>query len=269
MKWTIGTVNYKSEIYMPWKLKMFHEFEDIEDFEYIIIDTTTNPDKKFFNELTQIYPKVRVIYLDATPFIPIHSYSTLFWGKQDSGHHAAGLNTVLEEARKNNSDYIMIYDPDFFWVQRNMLKYFEAGFENEGYSAMGAPYHFPIKIGDRQFPSAFGSAYKVKDLENLDFTSGFFQEIYDGKDVGWKIRKALSNKKFQSFSYSDVPIEERIKKDEETFKMWAGLQKYEFQNKRVAYHLIRGSQGSWHQTAEAYCQKFYNELAQSEGLHVK
>lgn len=267
-KWTIGTVNYRSEIYLPWKLKMCYEFEDKEDFKYIIVDNEPIHNKSFFDNLKLQYPEIKVIPFDPTPFVPVSSYSTLFWGNQSSGYHAAALNIILLEARKSGSEYLMIYDPDFFWIQKNTLKYFESEFKKHDYCAIGAPYDYITSIGNTTFPCVFGSAYRVKDLDGVDFSSGFFEEINEGKDTGWKIREKLSYKKFLSFNTEAIPENEIIKVNGDVSKRWgwSDHQQYKIDDNKIAYHLYRGSQGCWGTTAEKYCQKYYKELTQSRGF---
>ena len=79
-KWTIVTVNYKTEAYLPWKLKMIYENENKDNFHYVIIDNSPVHNKAFFDDLKLQYPDIKVI-----PFVPKDVGRT-------SGEHGEGLN---------------------------------------------------------------------------------------------------------------------------------------------------------------------------------
>jgi len=272
--WTIGTVNYKTESYLLWKLKMMYENEDSSKFEYVIVDNSPVHNEQFFNFLKQKYPLIKVI-----PFVPKDVNRT-------SGEHGEGLNVILDEARKNGSTYLMVYDPDFFWVQKYLLDYFERAIKIENYVAIGAPYTIHIGHGNPLFPVAFGCVYPVKALDGLDFSTSKdpHELLIGGKDVGWKIRVNLSDKKFLTFIQSDVPANERMPGQ---YSFECILRQYFLYGKRIAYHLHRGSfddglakfqaenwrsdrnkdlhepPTNWIALREAYCQKYYEELTKS------
>ena len=277
-KWTIVSVNYKTESYFPWKLKSFYEFENKDNFEYIVVDNSQIHDKPFWDDLKNKYSGLRVI-----PFIPIDVGRT-------SGEHAEGLNVGLNEAKKNNSDYLLVYDPDFFWVQKNLLDYFEREFKNENYVAIGSPYTIALQHSNSQIPCAFGAAYSMKFLEGIDFSTSKdpHELLIVGRDVGWKIREKVvnTNSKFLTFSQSDVPMNERFPGQ---YSFEAILRQYFLNGKIISFHLHRGSFDDgltkfqaenwrsdrskdlhqpcdeWLFVREWYCQRYYDELKKSTG----
>lgn len=275
-KWTIVTVNYKTEAYLPWKLKMIYENENKDNFHYVIIDNSPVHNKAFFDDLKLQYPDIKVI-----PFVPKDVGRT-------SGEHGEGLNVGLEEAKINGSEYLMVYDPDFFWVQKNLLDYMERLIKTENYVAIGAPYTIHIGHGNPNFPVAFGCFYPLKALNGLDFSTSKdpHELLIGGKDVGWKVRAGLSGQKFLTFTQSDVLASERI---QQPYSYETILRQYFLNGKRIAYHLHRGSfddglgkfqtnnwRGDrskdlhepfpeWVAAREAYCKKYYEELKNSKG----
>lgn len=284
-KWVIGTVNYKTESYLPWKLKMMFENENKEDFTYVIVDNSPVHDLEFFDKLKSEYPEIVVI-----PHVPIDVNRT-------SGEHGQGLDIILDYARKNEAEYLLVYDPDFFYVQKNLLKYYEAEFIQRNVVAIGSPYTIPLQHYDYNTPCAFGSAYTMNFLEGISFACHKDQHetMIAGKDVGWEIRRklAVTGAKHLTFQQSDVPESEYAGGSHATgmfYSFESILRQYFLWNKRIAYHLHRGSFDAplgkfmennwrgdrntdlntppplWLQTREAYCNKYYNELSNSKGM---
>ena len=284
-KWVIGTVHYKTEAYLPWKIKMMFENENKEDFIYVIVDNSPVHDVEFFNNLKQQYPEIVVI-----PHIPVDVNRT-------SGEHGSGLDVILKYARDNGAEFLMVYDPDFFWVQKKLLPYFELEMKNKNYVAIGAPYTIPLQNWDYNTPCAFGAAYTMKFLEGISFACDKDQHatMILGRDVGWEIRQKLAqtNAKHLTFIQSDVPANEFVGGSHLMgmhYSYEALLRQYHLNGKRIAYHLHRGSFDAplgkymaenwrsdrskdidsapilWTKTREAYCKKYYQMLKDSEGL---
>lgn len=276
VKWVCGSVNYKCEAYLPTKLRMLYEFNSLEDFTHIIVDNNPVHDAKYFEELLKPYPNSKVI-----PHIPINVNRT-------SGEHGSGLDRIHEEAIKLGADFLLVEDPDFFWVQKNLLKYFEAEFNNEGYSIIGAPYTFGLPLAAPDFPCAFGAAYRMSDIAGMSFKCHPDQhECLMGRDVGWEIREKLAKSKYLSFSQNDVPQSELIPGE---YSFQTILREYHLYGRRIAYHLHRGSfddglakfqendwksdrskdlhkpHEEWVRVREQYCQKYYQELKDSQGF---
>jgi hypothetical protein len=229
--WTIGIVNYKSFIYFEYQLKILYEFNDPSDFELIIID---NSEPLEIKELALII-KDYVAKFNNIKLIPNQSFSDNF-KLRTSSQHGEGLNIILKES---NSHYLLVQDPDFFWVKENYLKILENELRS-GAIVIGAPYGVAIKTGNPKFPSAFGCAYDLKKIknDNLNFDAGTYEEkINEHKYPGWQMRAKYSDQKYISFdqyisylpflfgdhSYLSIP------------------RYYKYKNEIIVYHLFRGS----------------------------
>jgi len=229
--WTIGIVNYKSFIYFEYQLKILYEFNDPRDSELMIIDHSEPLEIK---ELALII-KDYVAKFNNIKLIPNQSFSDNF-KLRTSSQHGEGLNIILKES---NSHYLLVQDPDFFWVKENYLKILENELRS-GAIVIGAPYGVAIKTGNPNFPSAFGCAYDLKKIknDNLNFDAGTYEEkINEHKYPGWQMRAKYSDQKYISFdqyisylpflfgdhSYLSIP------------------RYYKFKNEIICYHLFRGS----------------------------
>jgi hypothetical protein len=280
-----GMVNYKCEAYIPTQLKMSYEFNDEKDFDFIIVDNNPIFDEGYWKEIKKVYSNLVVI-----PHVPINVNRT-------SGEHGSGLDVILNYARENNYEYLLVNDPDFFWVQKNILKYFLAEFSTRDIVCIGAPYTIPLQHFDYNTPCAFGSIYTMKFLEGIKFSCDKDQHnvVIGGKDVGWEIRQkiALTNAKHLTFIQKDVPASEFVGGSHQTgmnYSWQALLKEYFLWNKRISYHLHRGSFSShlnnyskdnwrsdrsidteqapelWTNTRRAYCAKYYEEIKNSKGM---
>ena len=228
-KWTIGIVNFHSIVYLHFITKTLYSFNDPQDFKLIIIDNSNPHETGLENLLAQYkkYENIEVIYHTPKANFP-------------SGQHGESLDIILE---KTDTPFLMVQDPDFFWVRRNYLKILEDYFA-AGYAAIGAPYRTDKKItdGDRNFPTAFGCAIQTKYLAGVDFyPSEDLQEIKDlGRDVGWKIREKLSKEKFLSFEQKQSQIYKSLGE----FSYDVNPYSYYADGRRIAYHLFKGSRGN-------------------------
>tara|TARA_B110000503_G_scaffold133296_1_gene210576 strand:+ start:3121 stop:4158 length:1038 start_codon:yes stop_codon:yes gene_type:complete len=240
-EWTIGIVNYNSAIYIKWQLKILFESNDPNDFKLIIVDNSSLHQRKELEELTKEYvdkyQNIEIVY-----FLPTEATA--------SGQHGEGLSLIQE---KTTTKYLLVHDPDFFWVQSDYLNCFKEYLEaDKNNVAIGAPYPNKIGVGDPWFPSAYGCAYKVASLEKLNFlpdvtenkrVEGFRKyPIAEGfefsYDVGWKIREKLSNKNFATFSQREAY---ELKKLIGTHSFEMLTREYFYKNKTIGFHLFRGT----------------------------
>jgi hypothetical protein len=230
-KWTIGLVNYKSYIYFKYQLKILYEFNNPDDFDLIVIDNSEPLEIEKLIKVTNYYSN----RFNNIKLIANQGYSNNF-KLRTSSQHGEGLNMILNES---NSNYLLVQDPDFFWVQENYLKILESELVS-GVIAIGAPYGVSIKTGNPDFPSAFGCAYNLTIIknDNLNFDTGTYEEkINEHKYPGWQMRAKYSNEKYVSFSQhiSLLPF---------VFGDHAYLsipRYYKYNNKVLCYHLFRGS----------------------------
>ena len=240
-EWTIGIVNYNSAVYIKWQLKILFEANDPNCFKLIIVDNSAPHQKQELEELTKEYSKkyqnIEVIYL-----VPKEESA--------SGQHGEGLSLIKE---KTTTKYLLVHDPDFFWVQigyLNSLKsYLEQANDNV---AIGAPYPNKIGIGDPWFPSAYGCAYKTNALKGVDFFADVSEEkrkssfkkypISEGfefsYDVGWKIREKLSNKGFFAFFQREAL---ELNKIIGTHSFETLTREYFYKDRTIGFHLFRGT----------------------------
>jgi len=229
-KWTIGMVNYKTFSYLPYQLKILYEFNDPAEFDVVIVDNSFPHQKEELEALKAQYSKydnIRIIY--HTPTINRQLRGSL--------EHAEGLNIILKETK---TPYMLVHDPDFFWIKKNYLKTMEL-YLLQGKVTIGAPYTKPVKIGKSNFPAAFGCAFLTDALRdnNLNFDVGdTLEEVtMDHKDVGWKIRERLSVEPMISFPQQPADIRNVF--GQHSFQTMS--MQYSFEGKTFAYHLYRGS----------------------------
>ncbi|WP_028388002.1 hypothetical protein [Legionella fairfieldensis] len=238
-KWTVGFVNFHTNVYLKWQFKILYEFNDPKDFDVILVDNSSPFEKQALESLKNHYGhynNISIIYNDQ----PIPD-------AKGSAHHALGIELIMQHL---NSDYLLIQDPDFFWVVKHHLKILESYFK-KGYIAIGAPYKRPVGFGDPTFPTAFGCAYKVSELKKDDFLPlmeeakvAEVNELYPhpqfdfSGDVGWKIRQRLSPLPFISFSQHDASELTKILGDH-SFE--CAPCEYLLEGKMFAFHLFRGS----------------------------
>lgn len=275
LKWTIGIVNYKSSVYLKWQLKGYFEFNDPATFEFIIVDNSRPHERERLESLTreyrEKYDNIQVVFHE-----PVE--------KSASGQHGEGLDIILAKTR---TQYLLVQDPDFFWVRPGHLTLLQDEMERNGYSCIGAPYPDKVGLGDPWYPAAYGCAYPVADLRGLDFsafaTEEKRQESFDryppkmgfgySFDVGWKIREALSNRPFSTFSQR-VCYELRWMVGRHSFETLS--REYYHQGEPVAFHLFRGTftgkvtethedpqavvAQKWLQARDAYGSFFYRRL---------
>jgi hypothetical protein len=230
VKWTIGMVNYKTLPYLHYQLRILYELNDPKEFKLIIVDNSFPTQKKELEEIISPYAAHKNIEIIChTP-----TYNKELKGSLD---HSEGLNIVLQNT---DTSYLLVHDPDFFWVQKNYLKTFES-YILRGNVTIGAPYITPMKFGRPNFPAAFGCAFSVKSIRqnNLDFDIGkTAKEVgFDHKDVGWKMRERLSMELYKSFEQQIADIKGVF--GAHSFDI--NSREYFLNGKKIAYHLYRGS----------------------------
>ena len=246
-KWTIGMVNYHSSVYIKWQLKILHEFNSENDFDLIIIDNSRN--RKEFDKLQQLckgYNNVQLIQYSPT-------------SKTASGQHGEGLDQIR---KITNSKYLITQDPDFFWLKKDYLLWLEKLLQYN--DAVGIPYINSVMEGQSMFPGAFGCAYIFKKIKNKTFKAYINDDVkasWDKHhdliknsrdqnhdfcyDVGWKIRKGLSQKddyNFISFHQEQVfdAIGEALQQSKKhSFQTISRA--YYHNNEAVCLHLFRGT----------------------------
>ena len=285
--WTIGIVNYNTSVYMGWLLKTLYEFNDPHNFKIVLVDNSVPFEKERLEEIIAPYLKFQNIELIFnTPDREL--YKEMFGRRSPSGEHGESLSICHD---KCDTPFFMAMDPDFFWVKKDILKFFENLFQ-QGYVAVGIPYFNKIGFGDPDFPGAFGCAYVNEYLQQGDFMPGFWNneehveylEKYDNDqyvwpfDVGWKIRKRLSPlKKHMSFD----------QKADDTLLNAIGRQcitcphQYTYKKEVMGYHLIGGTRHpsqvfgfmdlppeeqetvyqDWQRVRDNYGRYFYNVLS--------
>jgi hypothetical protein len=235
-KWTVGIVNWKSIDFIEYQLKYFHEYN--EDFEFLVCDNENDTETPKFKELKEKYPKLKWINSQ--------------WKNCGWGSHGIGLNQCMKRAE---GKYILLMDPDFFWMKKSILPFLESYFEC-GYHAVGTEYQ------GTSFPMPWGAAYitdEIKDL-NLMAKSSFCEKCktwtYDRDyDTGWQIRVRLSNKPYHAFRQvlNQIP---------DFGKYNTGYsQTYVYDEKVIAHHLKAGSQveGTYTEQQVVEIQKKYTE----------
>lgn len=243
--WTIGIVNFHTLDFLEYQLEILKENNKNREYDIIIVDNSSEPELEGLRELSHKYRNLKIIdnTKAAEPWL------------RGSGQHGEGLDIVLENTK---TKYLLVHDPDFFWVGDNYLETLE-GYLDDGCKCVGAPYrnyggHDETGgIGAKDFPAAFGAAYKVSEIRNLGFMPAVDKDTYDksngtcwlakdGADVGWKIRDRLSEDTYfsldqrinenlcylGSYAFETVPYEYRLNESDKL---------------PIAYHLFRGSFG--------------------------
>lgn len=243
--WTVGIVNFHTADFIYYQLKILADNNPGKRFHVIIVDNSSTSEVEILKKLTENFYDVTIIdnTVKAKPWM------------RGSGQHGTGLDIIL---RNTKTEYLLVHDPDFFWVGKHYLTILESYLDG-GYVCVGAPYRNTNGmdetggIGNKDFPAAFGAAYKVSRIFDIGFMPAVDKEAFErsegtcwlskeGADVGWRIRERLSSERYLSFeqrlntnlcflgsySYETVPYEYRLHKDD----------KYP-----IAYHLFRGSFG--------------------------
>lgn len=240
--WTIGIVNYKSLSFMEYQLKSLYYFNSL-PFKLIIVDNSIPSEMQKLKKLCKGYANVTIIKSNSKE-IPT------------SSQHSEGLSKILDIV---DTKYLLINDPDFFWVQKEYLYTLQKIFE-EGYVCVGAPWFTANPELKDTTPALWGCAYDTKILEKSDFYSHegeskekIFKMVSEGKDTGWKLREKFKRENLKTFSFGDkfgisIPNEfdQGIKHfstnmyDSKIGTTAKDIHEYSYNGKIIAYHLQHG-----------------------------
>jgi hypothetical protein len=183
LKWTVGIVNSDSLEFIEHQLKYFHEF--CSDFEFIIYDNDSIKKNTFLDDVSKKYNNTRIIQTPSASH-GLHS-------------HGLGLNACVQMAK---GKYILLMDPDFFWMKKDILSFFEHYFD-QGYHAIGTEYW------SHSFPMPWGAAYITDEIRDLDLRAKAHPcdkchtwASDRDHDTGFQIKIRLKNKPFFFFRSS-------------------------------------------------------------------
>lgn len=247
-KWSVLSVNYKTSVYLNWQLKILYEFNNPQDFELIIIDNSLDKAeeellKKLTADYQSKYKNVKLVFYEPK-------------NKTASGQHGEAIEFAKQFIK---GKYLLVHDPDFFWLQKNYLNILENELQNN--VAIGAPYGRMSP----NFPSAFGCGYQYDKVKNISFEAyidgDFFKawQAYDqeieGKrifaitdftyDVGWQIRDQLTRDpqnlylSFEQYQVGKDLLKILNVQDFDSYKSRGSL--YFYKNKIIGFHLSKGS----------------------------
>jgi len=236
--------------YLKWQLKILYEFNSQKDFRVIIVDNSFELNSKDYNK----YPNLEVIQGDKTDM-------------PRSTWHCAGLDRILKEA---DSEFFLAQDPDFFWLKKDYLKWFEGFLEDN--RTVGAEYFSKGRdiIADAHFPAAYGCAFHLSDIQHLKFEwGGHLPVCFDkyGKDVGWQMRKELTDKPYVYFEF--LKTYNGPKFGNFGWRFHFPIQ-FSYEGEIVAVHMMRGLYtpetkiieesipDRWKAVRNAYGKHFYN-----------
>lgn len=205
MKWTILYINHKSEYYFKYQLKLLYGTNNPKDFELLIVDNSQSPEVDSLVSWTKKYSdkfgNVKILH-----YVPQGEFNEN--GERDE--HGESVDFAMEHL---NSKYLLVQDPDFFWIKKKYLKFLESLFD-DGNIAIGAPYANKAANGPADFPAAFGCAYLVDKVHGSSFKGEYLDKdfinslrekypVEDGFgypcDMGYKIRLKLASEKYISF----------------------------------------------------------------------
>lgn len=245
MKWTILYINHKSEYYFKYQLKLLYETNNPKDFELLIVDNSKSPEVDSLVSCTKKYSdkfsNVKILH-----FIPKGKFNED--GERDE--HGESVDFAMEHI---NSKYLLVQDPDFFWVKKKYLKFLESFFD-DGCVAIGAPYADKAANGPVDFPAAFGCAYLVDKVRGVSFKGEYLDKdfihslrekypVEDGFgypcDMGYQIRLELADEKYSSF----FPARNFAAKLVKYFGQHHNVVSvaYFHEGEEVAFHLFGGS----------------------------
>lgn len=213
-RWTIASVNWNSVEFLDHQLKFFHQFGD--NFEYLIVDNTNPSQKEALEKLSLKYDKIR-----------------LFFPTSGGLNHSDGLKHCVTLAE---GKYILIMDPDFFWMKKSILNLFEHYF-HQGYHAIGT------EFWDHPFPMPWGAAYYTKEIKDLNFYTKCQMKCDCGNIVGdrwsdtaFEVRIRLQNLPHFGFKKTNSTIIPFMGNHSFAFKPISFI----YNGEVIAHHLMRG-----------------------------
>lgn len=241
-KWTILFINHNSEYYFEHQLKILYKSNNPDNFELLIIDNSQISEVDNIISRTKKYSdkfgNIKVLY-----FAPKGDFNK----NMERDEHGESVNFAMDYV---STKYLLIQDPDFFWVKNNYLDFLE-GFLEDGSVAVGAPYPSKAANGPSDFPASFGCAYLVSKVCNTSFMGEYLDEdlintLYkkyptkDGFgypcDMGYKIRIKLSKEQYTSFSQKRRNLNKFFGQHSITKAVC-----YLFKGEEMAFHLFGGS----------------------------
>lgn len=251
MNWTIGMVNYKTIDLISYHCRVFDSY--CKDFEFLVWDNESDYLTDDFSDLMKKYSFLRVM-----PSPKRNSRSNSHGFGLNGIMHGFGLNGIMEKAVGKR---IFFCDPDFFYMKKNVLNFFNRFFE-DGYRSVGTEYW------GETFPMPWGAAYILNDIKDLDLRSNFnycekckkstYEKMHD---TGFQLRIRLGNYRFMSFKEllpHQLPnLGWKCKWPSQTFV---------HEEKIVAHHLKEGSQVQNLDSTELknikknYCDWFWENL---------
>ena len=279
---TIGFVNYKSSVFMETQFKIYEKFAG-EKFKIVIIENTNT--EKEFDTLNKIINKFSIP-------IELIKYS-IEQQKNNRSTHGDCLQYLLDNYV--DTEYFLTQDPDFFWVKPRFLTYFREIME-EGNVAAGSIYYnydyYNEALGENRgfFPAAFGAVYKTNEIKNkncnfyMGVTSGEeAKNPKDFRDVGWKIRQELANKKYSYLEAEkiDLKIGEISPFPQESHLGYTIKYVDKKTKEAIGYHLRKGSflfkhedpktyipeietPEDWQNNKKKACKIFWNEIKKAK-----
>lgn len=239
--WTVGIVNYKSLSFIKHQLKTLYNFNSV-PFKLIICDNSIPSEKKELEKICSKYKNITIIG---------HESKEL----GTSCQHSEGLQKILDLV---DTEYLLINDPDFFWVQKEYLKTLQ-DLLDEGYVCVGAPF-YRAGFSNDTTPALWGCAYDTKILEDGDFYSfegkdrdSISKDLTQGKDTGWKLRVKFQKQNLPTYSFGDsfgISLRHNFNKDEQHYTVTSlkSIHEYSYKGEVIAYHLSHGC----HETEESF-----------------
>jgi hypothetical protein len=233
MSLSVGIVNYKSLIFIEHQLKTLFEFNSI-PFKLIIVDNSIPSEYEKLKTLCEQYDNVCVIKNEPT-------------SSGTSCQHSEGLYKMFEQV---DSDYLLVQDPDFFWVKKDYLKLLKDKLD-EGYVCVGAPFYREDFSNDTT-PALWGCAYDVNILEKEDFYSfenlnedEILKQLIEGKDTGWRLREKFEKQNLPTFSFNDSLGISHKHSFSNTIEHYLdtdinSIHEYRYNDEVIAYHLSHG-----------------------------
>lgn len=238
-EWAVGFVNFYTKDLLRCQFERLANCVFNTRFRIIVVDNSPRTEIGQLSELAREYGLESCVSF-------IDNSSCLLVG---SSAHAEGLNLILDDVLKAGDPKLLVQDPDFFWFIDNHLGFLSECL-SEDQVAVGGPYRRKVGLGQPDFPSAWGAAYKTSILRSGDFgldvsddlrlevSRNFNPPRYEfSLDVGWKIRERCGDNRYTSFSqrpafeltqvlgnhsYESNPVE------------------YFFEGRLIAVHLFRG-----------------------------
>jgi len=196
-------VNFYSNIFIKYQLKILYGFNDADLFDLLIIDNSNN--KNEFGKLYSISQKYISQYNNLSIFNNNNDET-----KSSSEQHANAIEIGYYIAKSKGYKYILIMDCDCFCLQKNYIKLLKENIENNSISIIGTPYNLErqsIIKNLPNFPVAFMMMLKIDNLDKeLNFQpSEDKSEIENnGKDVGFRLKDIFELQNYLSFEVKTI-----------------------------------------------------------------